>query len=265
MTDLIAVNEHIAINRAFKMRELNDVLVKSLQRTSESKQKKSFAPSSLGYNGSCPRRWYYAFNGATFEYTEDPLAINNMDSGRDAGKRIADIFDKAGILVDAERPVEYYDPPIYGFIDAVVDWQGEELIVEVKTTSDRNWNARMNSNSVPGYQMIQLLIYMHVTEHNKGFFVTENKDNHKWYVLPVKMNAERKEFVDYTLNWMRTTKDAADTGDLPTRPFNKSSMQCKGCDVRTTCWEGWARGAVNGSDPNPGVVELPVLDIPKSL
>jgi CRISPR/Cas system-associated exonuclease Cas4 (RecB family) len=267
MSQLVRANEHIALNRAFGTQELNDLLEKAMKRESKFTTKKSFAPSGLGYSGSCPRYWHYAFNGATFEYDTQATAVANMDAGTDAGQRLANLLDKAGILVEAEREVNTIEneqfPPIRGYIDAVVNWKDEEVLVEVKTTNDGVWNNRMVNNTVPGYQLVQLLIYMYVTNHNKGFFLTENKNTHEIFIYPVKMNDEHKALVEGIFDWMRMVKDNAENGELPIRPFSKSSMQCKGCPVKNTCWEGWTRGKVNGTDPNPGVVDLPPLEIPK--
>ena len=77
------------------------------------------------------------------------------------------------------------------------------------------------------------------------------------------MTKENKELVERIFEWMRTVKKNADEGELPIRPFTKSSLQCKGCPVKDKCWDGVTRGSVNGKDPNPGTVDLPVLEIPK--
>lgn len=263
MSQLIRANEHIKLNRGFGTQELNDVLEKALERETQFKTKKSFAPSGLGYSGACPRYWYYAFNGANFESTADALAIQNMDNGSAAGERIANLFDKAGILVSAELPVRNDDPPVFGYIDAIVDWKGKEVVVEVKTTRSATWNQRLLKNEVPSYQLIQLLMYMYLTDHDRGFFFTENKDTHEVFVLPVKMTDEYKEEVERVLDWMRVVKHNATHGELPKRAFTKSSMQCKGCAVKSTCWDGYQRGSVNGNDANPGTIELEVLTLPK--
>jgi CRISPR/Cas system-associated exonuclease Cas4 (RecB family) len=262
MSGLVYDNEHLAMARGFGVREFGDVLEKVMGRENKFTKKKSFAPSSLGYNGSCPRYWHYAFNGADFVYDTQATAVANMDAGSDSGARIAKLFDKAGILINAEVPVNYKDPDIFGYIDAIIRWKGEPVVVEVKTCKSSSWNQRALSNTVPGYQMVQLLIYMYVTKYDKGFFLTENKDTHELFILPVKMTDERRELVEYVFDWMRTVKEKA-VDELPTRPFTKSSMQCKGCPVKDTCWDGWTRGSVNGTDPNPGTITLPVLEIPK--
>lgn len=263
MSGLVYNNEHIALQRAFGVAELGDILEKAMVRESKEMQKKSFAPSGLGYSGSCPRYWYYAFQGANFVYDTAAEAMANMEAGSDSGARLAKMMEKAGILIAAEAEARYNDPPIFGYIDAIVRWKNEPVLVEVKTCKSSTWNYRAVSNSVPGYQLIQLLIYMYVTKHDKGFFMTENKDTHQLFIYPVKMTDENRALVERVFDWMRMVKDNADNGELPTRPFNKSSMQCKGCAVRETCWEGWTRGSVNGTDPNPGTKTLPALELPK--
>lgn len=259
---LIRTNEHIKLNRTFGTQELNDVLEAALVREPKYTTKQSFAPSGLGYQGSCPRFWYYAFNGAMFDYSNDALSVQNMDNGSASGERIAKMFEKAGILVEAEKEINTIGhdtlPPIRGYIDAIVNWKDEEVVVEVKTCRSSTWNTRVLKNEVPEYQMAQLLLYMYLTDHDKGFFFTENKDTHEVFVLPVKMNDLARVKVERWLDWMREVK--ANT-ELPTRPFRKSSPQCKGCPVRATCWEGWERGSVNGKDDNPGTIELEVLNL----
>lgn len=263
MQKLVQANSQFAINQGFGTEDFGALLEKAMEREAKHSKKKSFAPSSLGYSGSCPRYWYYAFNGATFEYDTDALAMANMDAGSASGERIAKLLDKAGILRGAEIPVDHQDPPIGGFIDAMVQWKGEEIVCEVKTTKSTTWQVRANNNTVPGYQLVQLLIYMYVKDKPRGFLLTENKDTNQIFIYPVRMTDENKELVERIFDWMREVKKNADEGELPVRPFVKSSMQCKGCAVRNTCWEGVTRGSVNGQDPNPGTVDLPALEIPK--
>lgn len=263
MQKLVQANSQFAINQGFGTEQFGELLEKAMEREPKFSKKKSFAPSSLGYSGSCPRYWFYAFNGATFEYDTNALAMANMDAGSASGERIANLLKKAGILRGAEIPVDHQDPPIGGFIDAMVQWKGEEIVCEVKTTRSSTWQVRANSNTVPGYQLVQLLIYMYVMNKPRGFLLTENKDSNEIFIHPVKMTDENKELVERIFDWMREVKKNADEGELPKRPFSKSSMQCKGCPVKNTCWEGVTRGSVNGKDPNPGIVDLPALVIPK--
>lgn len=267
MSDLIANQNFHSLSKAFDTEELAKLLEEASKkggRESKFTKKRSFAPSGIGYgNGTCPRFWYYAFNGADFDYDNTARERANMDSGTAAGERIAKLFDRAGILNAAEVEVKLDDPPIYGFMDLAVTWQGEEMIGEVKTTKQETFNYRQSTMKPPGYQLIQLLIYMRVFNKEKGFFVIENKNTHELLILPVKMTEAYAKLVDDVFEWMRQVKKNADEGGLPKRPFTKASIPCKGCPVRNTCWEGYKRGSVNGKDPNPGVVDLPPLEIPK--
>lgn len=270
MGDLVKNNDFFGINKAFETEAFGDALEKASSeggRKSKFTQKTSFAPSGIGYgSGTCPRYWYYAFHGAHFNYDDTTARQRaNMDAGTAAGERIADLVKQAGLLTAAEVPVRHEDPPIFGFMDLAVKWQGEEMIGEVKTTREETWNYRASTMQAPGYQLIQLLIYMKVFNKDKGFFLIENKNTHELLVIPVKMTEKNRELVDYVFDWMRTVKKSSDADQLPHRPFTPKSLQCKSCPVWDTCWEGYIKGTAKreGADPNPGVVDLPPLEVPK--
>lgn len=266
MTDLIKNNNHHALSAAFetpKMAEMLEEASSRLGRETKWTKKTSFAPSSFypKGNGVCPRYWFYAFHGEVMEYENTARQRANMDSGTAAGERIAALYDEAGILIEAEHDLRHDDPPIHGYIDLIVNWQDEEMIGEVKTTTSASWNIRRAAMKAPGYQLIQLLIYMYVMKKEKGFFVIENKDTHELLVIPVKMNEKNKEFVERVLQWMRDVKANSDTHRLPKRPFySAKSPNCKQCPVRKACWDGY-----NSKDDDlyPGVVDLPVLEVPQ--
>src|SRR6476469_6163415 len=178
MGDLIKNNNFHGLSAAFdvdKMEELLEEASARLGRPDGFTKKKSFAPSGIGYgSGKCPRYWYYAFHGADYVYDNTARQRANMDAGTAAGERIANLFKEAGILNDAEVQVVNEDPPIFGYMDLAVTWQDEEMVGEVKTTKDESFQMRAASMQAPGYQMIQLLIYMYIFKKDKGFFAFEN-------------------------------------------------------------------------------------------
>lgn len=269
MSKLIKNYDFGGISAGFGAAELNDILEEAYKkggRKSKRTKKTSFAPSGIGYgNGKCPRYWYYAFNGAFFDYSKTPaLAIANMDNGTDSGKRLAKYLEQAGILEDSEVEIKHQDPPIGGYIDAMVRWKGEVIPAEIKTTKSETFSLRQAAMEAPGYQLIQLLIYMYVTNSPRGFFIIENKNTHELLVLPIRMTEERAALVENVLDWMRTVHKNAKDKKLPTRPFTKSSPACKGCPVFDTCWNGYVKETKTreGKDPNPGVIDLPILEIP---
>ena len=269
MGDLIKNNNFHALSKAFDVESLEEALEaasKRLGRPDGYVKKKSFAPSGVGYgSGTCPRYWYFAFHGANFKYDNTARQRANMDAGTAAGERIAGVFKEAGILKDAEVKVVHNDPPIFGYMDLAVTWQGEDMIGEVKTTRTESFQTRASTMQPPGYQLIQLLIYMYIFKKDKGFFCIEDKNDHSLLILPIKMTDERRELVERVFDWMRVVKKHSDADEMPKRPFTPKSLQCKSCPVWDDCWSGYVKGTAKreGQDPNPGVVDLPPLEVPK--
>lgn len=270
MGDLIKNNNFHSLSAAFEVDKLEAVLEEASARVGSRNgflTKKSFSPSSFydKSNGVCPRYWYLAFHGANFVYNATAKQRANMDAGTAAGERIANLFKEAGLLRAAEVKVINADPPIFGYMDLAVTWQGEEMVGEVKTTKTESFQTRASTMKPPGYQLIQLLIYMYVYKKEKGFFVIEDKNTHELLILPIKMTDENRALVERVFDWMRTVKKASDDDQLPTRPFTPKSVNCKSCPVREDCWAGYERQTAKrtGADPAPGVITIEPLEVPK--
>ena len=244
---------------------LEDAYLQS-RRPAKFTQKKSFAPSGVGYgNGKCPRYWWYMFNGIDTVDDNDAVSIANMAYGTEAHARIQGLFEKAGILVDAERPLENQDPPIFGFMDAMIDVDGEHVVCEIKTTKQEAFMIREAKRTPPGYHLIQILIYMKLTDSTKGFLLYENKNTGELLVLPVYMDDANTKIVDEAFEWMKVVYEQA-KHEIPQRPFTRSSPACKYCPLAEVCWDGYTKAVktrgVVGVDPNPGTVLIPPLEVP---
>lgn len=202
-------------------------------------KKKSFAPSKIGFgSGRCPRYWYIAFDGAPFDDPKEPKSIANMKSGIDAHERIGELFKRSKLEIEAiELPLENSDPPIFGFVDVIINRAGERVVGEFKTTSSESFTRRQAAMSAPDYHMIQILIYMHILEAESGFFLYENKNTHEILIIPVYMDEQNKKMVEDTLEWMRAARSAWEDRVLPMRPFTRKSKECKDCPVSTVCWD----------------------------
>src|SRR5690349_20906420 len=77
------------------------------RREPNDRAKKSFAPSGIGYGaGTCPRRWFYDFTGGFLRVDDaDAVGVANMAYGTEAHERIQGLFEKADLLIEAERKV----------------------------------------------------------------------------------------------------------------------------------------------------------------
>lgn len=210
-------------------------------------QKTTFAPSTIGYgHGNCARYWYMAFNGAEFEDTADAIGKANMLNGTYVHDRIQKIVQKIpnNRIKEIEREIKNEDPPIRGFADLIVDWNGEEVIGEIKSANEAVYAVRQSTMSPSGHHKLQLLIYMYIENINQGFFYYENKNDNNLIIIPIKMNDANKKLVEEVFDWLREVYKTYENKTLPNRAFTKSQTACKYCPVKKECWKNLDDGEV---------------------
>lgn len=201
-------------------------------------QKKTFAPSTIAYgHGECPRYWYLAFEGGTFEDYADPFAGANMTNGTKSHERIQQAIEDAGILVKSEFKITYDDPPIFGFGDAIVEHEGEELLIEIKTAMQEGFEYRKKTGKAKLGHLIQILIYMKILKKARGVLVYENKNNHELLAIPVVVNDYYIKWVDQAFDWMRSVRKAWEEKTLPKKNYRSNSKICKTCPLAKVCAE----------------------------
>lgn len=199
-------------------------------------QKKTFAPSTIAYShGECPRYWYLAFEGAVFEDNADAYGGANMTSGTKSHERIQQAMADAGILKDSEFKVTWSDPPIFGFGDVILDWEGEDLLGEIKTMPMEGFEYRKQHGKPKTGHLIQLLIYMRILNKTRAVLIYENKNNHDLLVFPVEANDYYIRWVNQTFDWMKTVRKAWEDKTLPKKNYRSNSKICKTCPLRATC------------------------------
>lgn len=204
----------------------------------EFKQKTSFAPSGIGFgHGKCPRYWHIAFDGAMFIETRRGQDYSNMQTGTDAHERIGKMLESSELdIVAIEQEFTHADPPIRGFIDAIINRNGQEVIGEIKTTRTEAFKARQAKMTPPDYHLLQILIYMYLRGADSGFFLYEDKNTHEMLLMPVYMDDTNRDIVESALDWMRNVRKQYVDGNLPTVPYRSNSKVCKSCPVRDTCF-----------------------------
>jgi hypothetical protein len=199
------------------------------------KTKKTFSPSALVYgNGACARYWFLAFSGTEFLDDNDAYAIANMSSGTMSHERIQKAIEDAGIMVEKEKRIVAQDPPIFGFADAIVQWEEEQPVVEIKTMREESFAYRKHAKP-PSYHMMQLVIYMKVLGKKLGILLYENKNSHELHAITVEPTPELIAWADYAFEWMRTVRKQWESGDIPKKTYRSNSKVCGGCPVRDAC------------------------------
>lgn len=228
---------------------------KSASNRSGFKTKKSFSPSTLGWNhGTCPRYWYIAFSGAEFVEEIDSMSQANMDNGSYSHERIQKTIGQMGILENEELEVKSQDPPIRGFVDVVINWKGKSVPGEIKTARDKAFIFRTTSGKPSPSHYVQFLIYLKILKADEGFLMYENKDTQEICIIPVNANEKTIADVNYLFEWMRGTWKAFEDKTIPNRPWTrKNAKVCSMCPVRKECFERF----------EDGVIDLPVLEVPK--
>lgn len=205
------------------------------RRVSGFSQKKTFSPSSIAYgHGTCPRYWNLAFQGGNAVDNNSATSIAVMLNGSVSGERIKDLFKDAGVLIDAEVEITLLDPPVRGFIDVLVDWKGETIVGEIKTTRQEAFLHRQSTMKPTAYHMYQILLYLEATKSKYGFFLYENKNTQEFVVIPVEMDAKNRQIIDDALAWMREVYAANDL-DIK-RPFKQTNKICQNCPFYVSCW-----------------------------
>lgn len=228
-----------------------------LRREPKFNKKASFAPSTIAYgHGTCARYWKYAFDGGVITDENSAESIATMSNGTDAGIRIANALERAGILVEAEREAKIEDPPIRGFIDAIIQLPGddEQMVGEVKTTRQEAFTFRQTSMKPAPYHNYQILIYLYATGLNRGFFIYENRNDQTMLLIPVVMNDRNKQILENMFTWLKQVYSAYNDGELPLRPkgWTIRNKNCRNCPFFKTCWE---------EKEDKGTVDIPKMEV----
>jgi len=199
--------------------------------------KKTFAPSTIAFShGECPRYWYLAFEGGVFEDNADAYGGANMTAGTKSHERIQEAMGNVpDFLVDSEFKVTYNDPPIFGFGDVILNWEGEELLGEIKTMPMEGFEYRKKTGKPKLGHLVQLLIYMKILNKTKAVLIYENKNNHELLIIPVEISDYYIKWVNQAFDWMREVRKAWEDKTLPTKNYRSNSKICKTCPIQEDC------------------------------
>jgi len=212
--------------------------------------KYSFAPSTVCYqHGECPRYWYLAFSGATFEDKSDAFGVANRTNGSKSHERIeqalmdsgiAKIFQKEDrhtkeIKDSTEVEISNENPPIYGYGDSIINWNGKEVLVEIKTVPVEGFEHRKKTGKAKKDHIIQILIYMKILGHKHGIIIYENKNNHQLLPIVIEVNDYYRDWTNKAFLWMTNVRAAWMRNTLPIKKYRSNSVICRGCPVRKDC------------------------------
>ena len=173
-----------------------------------------------------------------------------MTNGSKSHERIQQAMADADMLIDSEFKVVYNDPPIFGYGDVILDWEGEELLGEIKTAMQEGFEYRKRTGKAKNGHLIQLLIYMKILKKSKGVLIYENKNNHEILAIPVVVNDYYIKWIDQTFEWMREVRKAWEDKLLPKKNYRSNSKICKSCPLAKVCADaGGGDITINAMEP----------------
>lgn len=190
-----------------------------------------FRPSNTN---QCSRYWYYCFTGVDYPTSFSSQTYRIFDNGHAVHDRLYGYFREMGILVEEELPVSYDDPPIQGTADGIIDLHGHRLI-ELKSISAEGFEYRRLAHKPSDDHVRQAQIYMKCLNLDSGFVIYENKNNQQ--ILPIYIERDDK-FIDKLFTKYRKIYSSVLEGNIPDRPYKRTSKHCAKCDLETHCWAG---------------------------
>lgn len=189
---------------------------------------------------NCARYWYYAFSGKHVGVDEPTYkAIRNMENGTDRHARFEKLLALTGedVLIETEEEIWSESPPVHGFIDGQVTWNGADWIIEFKTTGQGKFKSIKASGKPPTYHVVQLMLYMYIKKYTHGMLIYEAKDSHDMFAIPVRMEGELDKYTQYLVGWLNTVYKMVNLeGKMPERCFTQKSRECGYCPFKDVCW-----------------------------
>lgn len=194
------------------------------------KQSNSFAPSNTN---QCARFAVYRMRG----YQQQNSILGQTRRIFDLGNRVEDavgaMFEDIGILRDSQIELNITEPvPIRGFIDFMIEWDGIKP-VECKSINEAGFAYRKAYHKPKDEHYRQIQFYLYGTNSDSGFLIYYSKNNSELLPLLVKRD---DQFLETTLSKYKRIYDVFNKGEIPERPYKKTSQKCEWCDAFDHCW-----------------------------
>lgn len=200
-----------------------------MEDTIKWKQSDTFAPSS---SNQCARYAVYRFRGYNQKVSFSGKTKRIFDLGNRVEDAVGDFFKKLGILTQEQVEVNSDRPPIKGYMDFEIDWDGLKP-VECKSINDRGFLYRKTYHKPTDDHYRQLQSYLGVKDYESGFLFYYNKNDSD--ILPLLIKRDDK-FLEKLFKKYDKIYEVHLAGNLPERPYKKTSANCKKCDAFDHCW-----------------------------
>lgn len=118
---------------------------------------------------SCPRGAFFSAFG--YRGSINPQTEQNFEYGSSRHESIQKILQNKGITRSVEQEIKYNIPPLLGFVDALIELDGVNYVLEIKTTS-----MKLDKLEKPlEAHLDQIMLYMYITNVYQGIILYESK------------------------------------------------------------------------------------------
>lgn len=193
------------------------------------KQSGGFAPSSTN---QCPRYMVYRLKGFEQQTEFSGRTRRIFDLGNRVEDFLGDTFRSLGVLLDEQIEVKIDEPPVRGFCDFLIDWDGPKP-VECKSINEAGFVWRKNYRKPKDEHFRQLQFYLEAMDMEEGFVVYICKNDSAMLPLLVKRD---REFMEKILKKYDKIYQVYKDGNIPLKPYKETSEKCRRCDAKAYCW-----------------------------
>ena len=175
-------------------------------RPKDKRARNCFHPSSL--HKSAKELYHHYLEG---DNNQDfpPRILRIFENGDAVHDRLQTYLEKAGVLLQAEVPIENEEYEIIGHTDGILEISGVKGILEIKSM---NANTFYSTYEPKPEHIIQINIYMFATGIKRGCLLYECKDDQalkEFYVM------QDKSILDPILDKIRYVQECLKQGKEP--------------------------------------------------
>lgn len=223
------------------------------KRLTSTRDTEHLHPSEICKKDWCPRSSWYTIKG--YQKQDESFTfqrLNVFEEGHHIHRKWQNWLTEAGVMVQAELPIQDDEYLLLGHADGHVRINDEDLLIEIKSVGvgtfrfenydlfkecegngDEMW--KKLRQPFPSH-VRQAMLYMHATGIHKLIFLYEWKATQEVKEFTVKF---QPEFIEGVLAACSMVKKCVTSGIPPMRPTwveTADNKTCKMCPYKATCW-----------------------------
>lgn len=179
---------------------------------------------------NCKRKVYFKMKGAPKEELE-PVVRRKFERGDQIHQGLVSVLYSLGLATASEIETPK-DSIFHGRADAIVSVNGDNYVVEIKSTSPYSFKSLGREPKKSWYKQLQL--YLHYFELEKGIILVECKGTQELKEFVVERD---DELINEIFSEFQNLKEKVEKGVIPSKPNGNGWEydKCKYCEYEEVC------------------------------